>query len=94
MPIGPGVARVGIDTAGGTELGGGQYFVRINGALITLLGDAVASHPPCPIVPIHCGPVMAASSSLTRINGIYICRQGDVASCGHPSTGVSWVTSL
>lgn len=89
-----GVARVGDDTAGGTQLGGGQSFVRINGSLIVLLGDAVEAHPPCPDIPVHCAPVMASSSSLTRINGIYICRQGDVASCGHPSTGSSWVTSL
>jgi len=90
----PGVARVGADNAVGTHLGGGQSFVRINGDLIVLLGDSVAAHPPCPDVPVHCAPVMTESSSLTRINGKYICRQGDAASCGHTSTGVSWVTSL
>ena len=93
MP-GPGIARVGVDTAGGTQLGGGQSFVRINGNLIVLLGDSVDAHAPCPDVPVHCLPVMATSSSLTRINGTYICRQGDTASCGHASTGASWVTSL
>ena len=44
----PGVARVGSDSAGGTQLGGGQGWVRIGGDLVVVRGDQVASHAPCP----------------------------------------------
>ena len=37
----PGIARVGVDSAGGTITGGGQSSVYVNGALVAVLGDAV-----------------------------------------------------
>ena len=89
----PGVARVGVDTAGGTQLGGGNAHVRIDGALIAVRGDSVAGHPPCPDQPIHCAPTMAGASAWVQIGGIPVCRQGDAASCGHASTGSAWVVS-
>lgn len=89
----PGVARVGSDSAGGTQLGGGQSWVRIDGDLVVVRGDQVASHAPCPTVPIHCSATMAGASSWVRIDGIPICRAGDAATCGHPSTGSGWVVS-
>ena len=89
----PGVARVGTDSAGGTQLGGGQNFVRIDGALVVVVGDAVAGHAPCPAVPSHCAPTMAGGSAFVRIGGAPVCRAGDAASCGHTSTGSDWVTS-
>lgn len=78
-----GIARKGTDSAGGTQLAGGQNFARCEGDLIVLLGDPVAGHGPSP----HSAPVMAQASSFARINGIAICREGDAASCGHASTG-------
>ena len=89
----PGVVRAGVDTAGGTQLGGGQSWVKIDGAPVVLVGDAVAGHPPCPHVPVHCAPAMAQGSVWVRIDGIPICRAGDAASCGHTSTGSAWVIS-
>ena len=81
----PGIARVGIDSAGGTILGGGQFFVRVEGALWAVLGDAVAGHG----IALHAGPVMAEGSPFVRINGIPVCRAGHAASCGHAATGSS-----
>ena len=89
----PGVARVGSDTAGGTQLGGGQGWVKIDGDLVVVVGDAVASHAPCSVVPVHCAANMAAGSAWVKIDGIPICREGDAASCGHASTGSDWVSS-
>ena len=89
----PGVARVGQDTAGGTQLGGGNDFVYIDGALEVVRGDAVAAHPPCPDVPVHCSPTMAGASAFVFIDGIPVCRAGDAATCGHASTGSAWVFS-
>ena len=89
----PGVARVGSDTAGGTQLGGGQDWVKIDGDPVVLIGDGVASHAPCPRVPSHCAASMAQGSSWVKIDGIPICRAGDAASCGHASTGSAWVIS-
>ena len=89
----PGVARVGVDTAGGTQLGGGQSWVTIDGAPVVLVGDAVASHAPCPHPPSHCAATMATGSDWVTIGGTPICRAGDTASCGHASTGSDWVDS-
>lgn len=82
-----GIARVGLDSAGGTQLGGGQDWVTADGALVVLKGDAVAGHGDGE----HAGPVMAEGSPWVRIDGMPVCRQGHVASCGHPSTGSDWL---
>lgn len=87
----PGVARVGMDTAGGGQLGGGQGWVSIEGALVVVRGDPVASHAPCPTVPAHCAATMAGASSWMTIDGVGVCRAGDAASCGHASTGSAWM---
>lgn len=79
----PGVARVGTDAAGGTILGGGNSHVFCNGALVAVLGDAVAGHGKSP----HAAPVMASASGSVFINGIPVCRAGDAASCGHGASG-------
>lgn len=81
----PGISRVGTDSAGGTILGGGQSFVRVQGALWAVLGDAVSGHGPG----AHAGPSMAEGSPFARINGIPACRAGHAASCGHAATGSS-----
>ena len=89
----PGVSRTGTDTAGGTISGGGQSWVFIDGAPEAVVGDAVASHAPCPVVPVHCAAVMAAGSAWDYIDGIPVCRAGDAATCGHAATGSPWVFS-
>jgi len=78
-----GIARKDSDTAGGTQLNGGQDFCTVDGDLIVLLGDPVQSHGSGE----HGSPVMAEGSSFVTINGIAVCREGHLASCGHASTG-------
>ena len=82
MPL---AARVGVDTAGGVQLGGGQDFITIQGALWVVRGDPNAPHGRSPHVP---GPDnMVGASSFVSINGIPVCRAGDAAGCGHVTTG-------
>ena len=81
----PGLARVGVDTAGGVIQGGGQSTVFCNGSLVAVIGDAVAGHGRAP----HSSPVMVEGSSTVFAEGIGVCRTGDAASCGHEATGSS-----
>lgn len=81
----PGIARVGVDTAGGTILGGGQSTVFVNGSLAAVIGDAVAGHGIGP----HANPTMVQGSSDVFAEGIGVCRAGDAASCGDTATGSS-----
>ena len=83
----PGVSLVGVDTAGGTITGQLQSRVFVDGNPISVVGDPVAPHAPCPLVPIHCSATMAEGSPRVTIDGIPICRAGDEATCGHPATG-------
>ena len=85
-----GITVVGQDSAGGVQLGRQFAPWTIGGAIIVGLGDAVAPHPPVP--PHTSGPVMASGSSWFTINGTPVCRQGDIASCGHTTTGRAWFT--
>ena len=48
--------------------------------------DPVTGHGNGP----HAGPVMAEGSPWMKINGTPVCREGHLASCGHPSTGRPW----
>ncbi len=64
--------------------------VTINGTPVSLQGDAVTPHVPCPDVPIHCAATMTASSQVT-VDGIPICVTGDPATCGHSISGSSGV---
>lgn len=79
----PGIARVGVDSAGGTILGGGNTHVRVNGALAAVVGDAVAGHGSG----AHANPTMVQGSSKVFIRGKAVCRAGDAASCGHVASG-------
>lgn len=81
-----GIALVGMDSAGGVILGGGQSFFRVNGSFVAVIGDAVAGHGQ----DAHAGPVMVGGSTLFKINGLSVCRAGDPASCGHVVTGQTW----
>ena len=85
----PGIAVKDLDVAGGVQLAGGQGFVTVGGHLVVLLGDPVTPHPPFP--PHTTNPVMAQGCDWLTINGIPVCREGHVASCGHATTGRDWV---
>ena len=85
----PGAARVGTDTAGGTQLGGGQSTVYVDGALWVVQGDAVAPHGPP--TPPHQAATMTGASATVFAGGLPVCRAGDAASCGHASTGSATV---
>lgn len=78
-----GIARVGIDQAGGVIKGGGQAIARINGAPMAVVGDEVVSHGNGP----HQGPAMVQGSGILRVNGIPVVLAGMVASCGHQASG-------
>ena len=71
------------DSAGGTQLGGGQDFFFINGEPVIVKGDPVAGHG----LPPHSSPKMVGASSFFYLNGKAVCRKGDKASCGHGATG-------
>ncbi len=83
-PFSHGIARCSIDSAGGLLFSLKQDFVRLDGVLVTVVGDGVADHPP------HLPNVMAEGCSWFRINGIPVCREGHRAACGHPATGAGW----
>lgn len=79
----PGIARVGVDSAGGTITGNLAPTVFVNGSPIAVKDAAVAGHG----LPPHASPVMVGCSSTVFANGIAICREGDAASCGHAASG-------
>lgn len=81
-----GIAVKSTDSAGGTQLAGGQSFFKVEEEHVVLLGDPIAGHG----IPPHDSPVMAQGSSWMTLNGTPACRQGHLASCGHPSTGRPW----
>lgn len=81
----PGIARVGVDSAGGAITGNLAPTVKVNGSPVAVQGAAVASHAP---VPPHVGsPTMVGHSGTVFANGIPVCRAGDAASCGHAASG-------
>ena len=77
-----GIARKGIDSAGGTIIGGSSD-VFVNGAGSVRIGDGVEGHGSGP----HAGTSMASGSSTVFVNGIPVCRAGDSATCGHTASG-------
>lgn len=81
----PGVACVGVDTAGGVQLGMAAAKFKVRGNPVVVIGDAVAPHPPDP--PHTTSPVMVQGTGKFRVNGIPVSRVGHLASCGHPTTG-------
>ena len=81
----PGIALVGVDAAGGVQLGLQVPWFRVNGQPVAVQGDNVAPHPPAP--PHSSGPVMAEGSPAFRVGGIPVCREGHLATCGHATTG-------
>lgn len=82
----PGVALAGLDTAGGVQLGGGQSRFGINGHTVVVVGDPVQSHGNGEHGHAH----MTTGSAWFTIDGKAVCRAGDLASCGHATTGQPW----
>jgi uncharacterized Zn-binding protein involved in type VI secretion len=79
----PGIARVGVDKAGGVVTGNLAPTVFINGAPVVVKGATIAGHGRSP----HDASVMDEASVDVFANGIGICRTGDLATCGHAITG-------
>ena len=74
------------DTAEG-DLIPSQNTVYANSNKVIVHGNSVASHPPCPDPAIHCSATMIAGSNKVFIGGIAVVNAGDLATCGHASTG-------
>ena len=84
----PAVSLVNVHAAGGTIVGLLQSKFTVEGSYISVIGDSVQAHPPCPAVPVHCAPTMATGSAKFTIQGIPVCREGDTATCGHAANGL------
>lgn len=84
-----GIARVGVDTAGGTITGNLAPTVFVNGSPVAVIGAAIAGHGKAP----HAAPTMAAGSGTVKAQGIGVCRAGDAATCGHAASGSGNVTA-
>ncbi len=78
-----GAVRKGVDRAGGILITGSNN-VFVNKAGSVRLGDIVESHGPIPHSP---PPSMVEASPNVYVNKIPICREEDIAACGHPATG-------
>lgn len=86
----PGIARVGVDTAGGTITGNLAPTVLVNGSPVAVKGAAVAGHAPGGV---HLNPTMDGASATVFANGIPVCRAGDAATCGHAASGSGTVSA-
>ena len=86
--MGFGIAVKALDSAGGAQLNGGQSFFSVESQPVVLLGDPITAHG----LPPHAAPTMVEGSSWMTLNGVPVCRQGHLASCGHASTGRPWFT--
>jgi len=85
----PGIARNGVDAAGGVAIQGSSN-VNVNGSGAVRIGDKVASHGLAPHSPT---PPMVGGSTTVFANGIGVSRSGDAASCGHTISGSSNVNA-
>ena len=75
----PAVARVSIDLVGGAIIvGPGEVSVKVNGLVISVINDTVASHGSGP----HAAATIVSASSTVFANGKAVVRVGDSASCG------------
>lgn len=84
--MGYGITVKVIDYAGGAQIQGSGSPWTVEGQPIVLLGDIIQPHG------LHTGPVMVQGSSWMTIDGVPVCRQGHLASCGHITTGRGWFT--
>ena len=77
----PGISRDN-DTAVG-DLIPSQTTVFANGELVIVDGDDVEGHG----TGAHASPKMIAGSNNVFIGGVAVVNAGDLATCGHASTG-------
>ena len=85
----PGIARAGTDTAGGTIAGAVVPGVRVNGSPVAVQGATVAPHGGGG----HGSATMSGASGTVRAGGHFVCRAGDLATCGHVATGSGAVSA-
>ena len=78
-----GISRNGIDSAGGIITSAGQSKFYVNGSLAIVHGDPVTPHG----IGVHAGPTMIANTTKVFINGKAVVQAGDLATCGHASSG-------
>lgn len=78
-----GAARTIKDKAGGVIIGILAPNVFTNGVNQSVIGDPVKPHGSGE----HGSPVMMTGSPNVYAHGIPCCREGDLATCLHPSTG-------
>ena len=79
----PGIARNSGTDVAGVALIQGSPNVFVENKPAVRIGDAVAGHG----IARHAGPVMATGSGTVFVNNIAVCREGDTADCGHPTSG-------
>lgn len=82
----PGVAVKAVDVAGGPQIGGHAPWFTVDGQVVVCVGDPVTPHG----VAKHADPYMAEGVDWFTIDGIPVCREGNAADCGHPTTGRGW----
>lgn len=77
----PGLALVGLSTAGGGKLyASPNTNVTVNGYPVAVIGTKVASHGTA----AHAASVCTQGSSTVTIGGVGVVRIGDLTSCAHP----------
>lgn len=79
----PGIARIGVDSAGGVIKDALVPSVLVNGSPIAVKGAGVTGHG----AGAHAGPVMVGASGTVFAGGIAVCRAGDAASCSDTASG-------
>ena len=89
-----GVSRIGIDTAAGTILGPGSQTVFVEGIKVSLPGDVVLSHAPCPVPAIHCAATTNPGGSPDVIVGTGFISGGGGGSHGDVAAGDLKITSF
>ena len=77
-----GIARAGIDTAGGI-IQPTQSIATINGVPIATIGASITGHGSGS----HSSAVMVEGSTLFTINGVPVALEGMRASCNHTASG-------
>ena len=63
------ISKVGVSRGGGIILGPGSQSVFVDQRNVSLIGDTIAPHPPCPIVSIHCAPLVHPPGAATVFAG-------------------------
>ena len=84
----PLVRRGDINQTGGAITGPCSSTVFANGRPVSLIGDRVSAHAPCPRIPAHCSASVTAGSGVVFSENQSVAYVGASDSCGHSrSTG-------